>query len=108
MHLIKLKEQRHICFLTQEFSAEAWDTKIARDIFWEESLHGYYKENVGIYPKDYQSEEEFLIISLERLFLRQLERGNHIILKPIRVEDYLDQKKLHPIRLMEMRRSLTL
>ena len=76
----KIEAAKAYLFSNSEFSAEVWDTKIARDIFWEESLHGYYKENVGIYPKDYQSEEEFFNISIERLFLRQQERANHIIL----------------------------
>ena len=94
MHLIKLKQQKHICFLTQNFHAEAWDTKIARDIFWEESLHGYYKENVGVYPKDYQSEEEFFNNLARTAIFTATREGKSYYFKPIRVEDYLDQKEI--------------
>ena len=55
----KIEAAKAYLFSNSEFTEEEWDTKIARDIFWEKSLHGYFKENVGIYPKDYKNEEEF-------------------------------------------------
>lgn len=90
----KIEAAKAYLFSNSEFSAEAWDTKIARDIFWEESLHGYYKENVGIYPKDYQSEQEFFN-NLARTAIFTATRGSKsYYFKPIRVEDYLDQKEI--------------
>ena len=90
----KIEAAKAYLFSNSEFSAEAWNTKIARDIFWEESLHGYYKENVGIYPKDYQSEEEFFN-NLARTAIFTATRGSKsYYFKPIRVEDYLDQKEI--------------
>ena len=87
----KIEAAKAYLFSNSEFSAEAWDTKIARDIFWEESLHGYYKENVGIYPKDFQSEEEFFNnLAKTAIFTATRERKSYYF-KPIRVEDYLDQ-----------------
>ena len=64
----KIEAAKAYLFSNSEFSAEAWDTKIARDIFWEESLHGYYKENVGFILRTTKARKSFLIISLERLF----------------------------------------
>ena len=90
----KIEAAKAYLFSNSEFSAEAWDTKIARDIFWEESLHGYYKENVGIYPKDYQSEEEFFNnLARTAIFTATREEKSYYF-KPIRVEDYLDQKEI--------------
>ena len=90
----KIEAAKAYLFSNSEFSSEAWDTKIARDIFWEESLHGYYRENVGIFPKDYQSEEEFFN-NLARTAIFTLTReGKSYYFKPIRVEDYLDQKEI--------------
>ena len=90
----KIEAVKAYLFSNSEFSAEVWDTKIARDIFWEESLHGYYKENVGIYPKDYQSEQEFFN-NLARTAIFTTTRGSKsYYFKPIRVEDYLDQKEI--------------
>ena len=90
----KIEAAKAYLFSNSEFSAEAWDTKIARDIFWEESLHGYYKENVGIYPKDYQSEEEFFNNLAKTAIFTATRGGKSYYFKPIRVEDYLDQKEI--------------
>ena len=90
----KIEAVKAYLFSNSEFSAEAWNTKIARDIFWEESLHGYYKENVGIYPKDYQSEEEFFNNLARTAIFTATREGKSYYFKPIRVEDYLDQKEI--------------
>ena len=90
----KIEAAKAYLFSNSEFSAEAWDTKIARDIFWEESLHGYYKENVGIYPKDYQSEEEFFNNLAKTAIFTATRGGKSYYFKPIRVKDYLDQKEI--------------
>ena len=90
----KIEAAKAYLFSNSEFSAEVWDTKIARDIFWEESLHGYYKGNVGIYPKDYQSEEEFFNNLARTAIFTATREGKSYYFKPIRVEDYLDQKEI--------------
>lgn len=90
----KIEAAKAYLFSNSEFSAEVWDTKIARDIFWEESLHGYYKENVGIYPKDYQSEEEFFNNLARTAIFTATREGKSYYFKPIRAEDYLDQKEI--------------
>ena len=90
----KIEAAKAYLFSNSEFSAEVWDTKIARDIFWEESLHGYYKENVGIYPKDYQSEEEFFNNLARTAIFTAIREGKSFYFKPIRVENYLDQKEI--------------
>ena len=90
----KIEAAKAYLFSNSEFSAEAWDTKITRDIFWEESLHGYYKENVGIYPKDYQSEEEFFNNLASTAIFTATREDQSYYFKPIRVKDYLDQKKI--------------
>ena len=90
----KIEAAKAYLFSNSEFSAEAWDTKITRDIFWEESLHGYYKENVGIYPKDYQSEEEFFNNLASTAIFTATREDQSYYFKPIRVKDYLDQKEI--------------
>jgi len=90
----KIEAAKAYLFSNSEFTAEAWDTKIARDIFWEESLHGYYKENVGVYPKDYQSEEEFFNNLARTAIFTATREGKSYYFKPIRVEYYLDQKEI--------------
>ena len=90
----KIESAKAYLFSNSEFTAEAWNTKIARDIFWEESLHGYYKENVGVYPKDYQSEEEFFNNLARTAIFTATREGKSYYFKPVRVKDYLDQKEI--------------
>ena len=90
----KIEAAKAYLFSNSEFSAEVWDTRISRDIFWEESLHGYYRENVGIFPKDYQSEEEFFNNLARTAIFTVTREGKSYYFKPIRVEDYLDQKEI--------------
>ena len=90
----KIEAAKAYLFSNSEFSGETWDTRISRDIFWEESLHGYYKENVGIYPKDYQSEEEFFNNLARTAIFTATREGKSYYFKPIRVEEYLDQKEI--------------
>ena len=90
----KIEAAKAYLFSNSEFTAEAWNTKIARDIFWEESLHGYYKENVGVYPKGYQSEEEFFNNLARTAIFTATREGKSYYFKPVRVKDYLDQKEI--------------
>ena len=90
----KIEAAKAYLFSNSEFSAEAWDTKITRDIFWEESLHGYYKENVGIYSREYQSEEEFFNNLASTAIFTATRGDKSYYFKPIRVKDYLDQKEI--------------
>ena len=46
-------------FANSEFSGADWDTQISRDIFWEESMHGIYPENVGVNAKLFKEEDDF-------------------------------------------------
>ncbi len=46
-------------FANSEFTGADWDTKISRDIFWEESMHGIYPENVGVNARLFKDEDNF-------------------------------------------------
>lgn len=90
----KIEAAKAYLFSNSEFSGAAWDTKISRDIFWEKSLHGYFEENVGIYPKDYQSEGEFFNNLVKTAIFTATREGKSYYFKPIRVKDYLEQKEI--------------
>ena len=90
----KIEAVKAYLFSNSEFSGAAWDTKVSRDIFWEKSLHGYFKENVGIYPKEYKSEEEFFNNLVKTAIFTATREGKSYYFKPIRVKDYLEQKEI--------------
>lgn len=90
----KIEAVKAYLFSNSEFSGAAWDTKVSRDIFWEKSLHGYFEENVGIYPKEYKSEEEFFNNLVKTAIFTATREGKSYYFKPIRVEYYLEQKEI--------------
>lgn len=47
-------------FANSAFDGADWGTGIARDIFWEKSMHGLIQENIGVYPQDFATESDFL------------------------------------------------
>lgn len=55
----QIEAAKAFLFANSEFSGEDWDTKISRDIFWEESMHGIYPENVGVNARLFKDENDF-------------------------------------------------
>lgn len=76
-------------FANSEFSGADWDTQISRDLFWEESMHGIYPENVGVNAKLFKDEDDFFDY-LDRSAIFTAERdGETYYFSPIQARDYL-------------------
>ena len=76
-------------FANSEFSGADWDTLISRDIFWEDSMHGIYPENVGVNARLFKDEDDFFDY-LDRSAIFTAERdGETYYFSPIRARDYL-------------------
>ena len=76
-------------FTNSEFSGADWDTKIARDIFWEESMHGIYPENVGVNARLFNDEDDFFdYLDHSAIFTAERD-GQTYYFYPIQVRDYL-------------------
>lgn len=76
-------------FANSEFSGADWDTKISRDIFWEESMHGIYLENVGVNARLFKDEDDFFDY-LNHSAIFTVERdGQTYYFYPIQARDYL-------------------
>ena len=76
-------------FANSEFSGADWDTKIARDIFWEESMHGIYPENVGVNARLFNDEDDFFdYLDHSAIFTAERD-GQTYYFYPIQVRDYL-------------------
>lgn len=81
-------------FANSSFSGADWNTRIARDVFWERSMHGIFEENVGIPRHDYQSEEAYFE-TLSQTALFTVERSGELLyFDPIRACDFLSKKKI--------------
>lgn len=76
-------------FANSEFSGADWDTKIARDIFWEESMHGLYPENVGVNARLFNGEDDFFdYLGHSAIFTAERD-GQTYYFYPIQARDYL-------------------
>ena len=81
-------------FANSQFSGAEWDTLISRDIFWEDSMHGIYPENVGVNSKLFKDEDDFFDY-LDRSAIFTAERdGETYYFSPIRARDYLDTDEI--------------
>ncbi|WP_061599303.1 hypothetical protein [Streptococcus oralis] len=86
-------------FANSEFSGEDWDTKISRDIFWEESMHGIYPENVGVNARLFKDENDFFdYLDHSAIFTAERD-GETYYFYPIRAKDYLGTPKIHAFAL---------
>ena len=76
-------------FANSEFSGADWDTKISRDIFWEESMHGIYPENVGVNARLFKDENDFFdYLNHSAIFTAERD-GQTYYFYPIQARDYL-------------------
>ncbi|VJX74611.1 gamma-glutamylcysteine synthetase [Streptococcus pneumoniae] len=76
-------------FANSEFSGADWDTKISRDIFWEESIHGIYPENVGVNARLLNDEADFFdYLNHSAIFTAERD-GQTYYFYPIQAGDYL-------------------
>jgi len=76
-------------FANSEFSGADWDTKISRDIFWEESMHGIYPENVGVNARLFKDEDDFFdYLDHSAIFTAERD-GQTYYFYPIQARDYL-------------------
>ena len=81
-------------FANSEFSGEDWDTKISRDIFWEESMHGIYTENVGVNARLFDDEDDFFdYLDHSAIFTAERD-GQTYYFYPIQAGDYLSTPEI--------------
>ena len=86
-------------FANSEFSGADWDTKISRDIFWEESMHGIYAENVGVNARLFKDENDFFdYLDHSAIFTAERD-GETYYFYPIRAKDYLGTPEIHAFAL---------
>ena len=90
----KVEPAKAYLFANSIFDGENWNTKISRDIFWEDSMHGYYQENVGVNPKAFINEQEFLEYLAKTALFYVYREDEILYFEPARVEDYLAKEKI--------------
>ena len=95
----QIEAAKAFLFANSEFSGEDWDTKISRDIFWEESMHGIYPENVGVNARLFKDENDFFdYLDHSAIFTAERD-GETYYFYPIRAKDYLGTPEIHAFAL---------
>ena len=86
-------------FANSEFSGADWDTKISRDIFWEESMHGIYRENVGVNTRLFKDEDDFFdYLNHSAIFTAERDEQTYYFY-PIQARDYLTTPEIQAFTL---------
>ena len=81
-------------FANSEFSGADWDTRISRDIFWEESMHGIYPENVDVNARLFKDEDDFFdYLDHSAIFTAERDGETHYF-SPIQARDYLATEEI--------------
>ena len=81
-------------FANSEFSGADWDTQISRDIFWEDSMHGIYPENVGVNTRLFKDEDDFFdYLDHSAIFTAERDGETHYF-SPIQARDYLATEEI--------------
>lgn len=95
----QIEAAKAFLFANSEFSGEDWDAKISRDIFWEESMHGIYAENVGVNARLFKDENDFFdYLNHSAIFTAERD-GETYYFYPIRAKDYLGTPEIHAFAL---------
>lgn len=95
----QIEAAKAFLFANSEFSGEDWDTKISRDIFWEESMHGIYPENVGVNARLFKDENDFFdYLNHSAIFTADRDEQTYYFY-PIRAKDYLGTPEIHAFAL---------
>ncbi len=85
----QIESVKSYLFANSEFTGADWDTKISRDIFWEESMHGIYPENVGVNARLFKDEDDFFdYLDHSAIFTAERD-GQTYYFYPIQARGYL-------------------
>ena len=90
----QLEAAKAYLFANSQFSGADWDTQISRDIFWEDSMHGIYPENVGVNSKLFKDEDDFFdYLDHSAIFTAERD-GETYYFSPILAKDYLSTSRI--------------
>lgn len=85
----QLEPLKAYLFANSELWGEDWDTQISRDIFWEDSMHGIFEENVGVNPRDFANSDDFFSYLNKSAIFTAERNGQTYYFEPIQACDYL-------------------
>ena len=96
----QIEGPKAVLLANSEFWGSDWDLALSRDVFWENSMHGVFEENAGVFPKVFKSEDDYFSYLSETAIFTAKRGDETYYFEPIRAKDYLSTPsiKAHSIR----------
>lgn len=90
----QIEGPKAVLFANSEFWGSDWDLAISRDVFWENSMHGVFEENAGIFPRVFKNEDEYFSYLSETAIFTAKRAEETYYFEPIRAKDYLNKSAI--------------
>lgn len=85
----QIEGPKAVLLANSDFWGSDWDLALSRDVFWENSMHGVFKENAGVFPKVFKSEDDYFSYLSETAIFTAKRGDETYYFEPIRAKDYL-------------------
>lgn len=90
----QIEGPKAVLFANSEFWGSDWDLAISRDVFWENSMHGVFEENAGIFPRVFKNEDDYFSYLSETAIFTAKRTEETYYFEPIRAKDYLNKSAI--------------
>lgn len=90
----QIEGPKAVLFANSEFWGSDWDLAISRDVFWENSMHGVFEENTGIFPRVFKNEDDYFSYLSETAIFTAKRAEETYYFEPIRAKDYLNKSAI--------------
>ena len=85
----QIEGPKAVLLANSDFWGSDWDLALSRDVFWENSMHGVFKENAGVFPKVFKNEDDYFSYLSETAIFTAKRGDETYYFEPIRAKDYL-------------------
>lgn len=90
----QIEGPKAVLLANSEFWGSDWDLAISRDVFWENSMHGVFEENAGIFPRVFKNEDDYFSYLSETAIFTAKRAEETYYFEPIRAKDYLNKSAI--------------
>lgn len=90
----QIEGPKAVLFANSEFWGSDWDLAISRDVFWENSMHGVFEDNAGIFPRMFKNEDDYFSYLSETAIFTAKRAEETYYFEPIRAKDYLNKSAI--------------
>ena len=90
----QIEGPKALLFANSEFWGSDWDLAISRDVFWENSMHGVFEENAGVFPRVFKNEDDYFSYLSETAIFTAKRAEETYYFEPIRAKDYLNKSAI--------------